>query len=85
MGKEEVFYSGGLQFITFIVFLCLKLGGSVSWAWWIVTLPLWIEIPIVLAILLFVFAIMIIVGIVAGLAYIIIWIISLFILRIIWV
>ena len=36
--------SGGVGFcgVLFIVFLVLKLTGSITWSWWWVTAPLWI-------------------------------------------
>jgi len=37
----------GLGSILFIVFLILKLTGSIDWSWWWVTSPLWIPIGIV--------------------------------------
>ena len=37
----------GLGTILFIVFLILKLTGSIDWSWWWVTSPLWIPIGIV--------------------------------------
>lgn len=51
---------GGLCFITFIVFLILKLTGAISWAWWAVCIPLmvwgawivlWLIILVVVAII----------------------------------
>ena len=42
---------GGLCFITFIVFLILKLTNVIAWSWWWVTAPLWITPAIVLAII----------------------------------
>jgi membrane protein implicated in regulation of membrane protease activity len=32
----------GLGTVLFIVFLILKLIGSITWSWWWVTAPLWI-------------------------------------------
>ena len=43
--KDKLDYiTGGipLTFILFIIFLILKLTGTVAWSWWMVTLPLWI-------------------------------------------
>ena len=37
----------GLWFVLFIVFLVLKLTGTITWSWWMVTLPLWIGPAIV--------------------------------------
>lgn len=36
--------SGGMSLFTilFIVFLVLKLTGSITWSWWWVIAPLWI-------------------------------------------
>ena len=31
-----------LAFVLFVVFLVLKLVGTISWSWWWVTSPLWI-------------------------------------------
>ena len=37
-------------FTLFIVFLVLKLVNVISWSWWWVTSPLWIEASIILVI-----------------------------------
>jgi hypothetical protein len=44
---------GGIDIFgaTFIVFLVLKLVGTIDWSWWWVTAPLWIPLTLVLAIL----------------------------------
>ena len=42
----------GLCFVTFIVFLVLKLCGVINWSWWFVTAPLWGPFVIVLSIFL---------------------------------
>ena len=34
----------GLGSVLFIVFLVLKLTGSIDWSWWWVTSPLWIPL-----------------------------------------
>lgn len=36
------------QIAIFTVFLAAKLGGDISWEWWVVFSPLWIVIPIML-------------------------------------
>ena len=66
--------SWSIPTIAFVVFLILKLTGTVDWSWWIVTLPLWIgpalvigSIAVVLGIIL---GVLIIAGIVALVAYI---------------
>ena len=33
----------GIGTILFVVFLILKLCGTISWSWWWVTSPLWIS------------------------------------------
>jgi len=34
--------------IVFIVFLILKLSGLVDWSWWLVFMPLFIEVSLML-------------------------------------
>lgn len=48
--------SGGITLcmILFILFLVLKLTGTIAWSWWWVTAPLWI--PVALIVLFFVLA-----------------------------
>lgn len=43
---------GGMSFCTilFIVFLILKLTGTITWSWWWVTAPLWAPVAIGIAI-----------------------------------
>lgn len=41
----------GLTGVLFIVFLVLKLTGSVTWSWWWVTAPLWGGFAVALVIL----------------------------------
>lgn len=38
--------------ILFVVFLILKLCGTICWSWWWVTAPLWIPLVIGLCIIL---------------------------------
>jgi hypothetical protein len=47
----------GIGMILFLIFMILKLTGSITWSWWIVTLPLWGPIGIVLFFGLIVFLI----------------------------
>lgn len=37
----------GIWGILFVVFLVLKLCGTIDWSWWWVTAPLWIPIGLV--------------------------------------
>lgn len=55
------------EFTIFIVFFALKVGGVIDWSWWIVTCPLWIPVVVIVAILL-------IIGIIAGLVLLGAWI-----------
>ena len=41
----------GLGTILFIVFLVLKLTGSIAWSWWWVTAPLWIPVLFVVIVI----------------------------------
>lgn len=44
---------GGLLSAVFIVFLVLKLTGTVDWSWWWVTAPLWIPLGLVILFAMF--------------------------------
>ena len=37
-----------------IVFIILKLLGIINWSWWIVLIPLWIDLGITLLVILFI-------------------------------
>ena len=41
----------GIGMVLFIVFLVLKLTGTIDWSWWWVTSPLWIPLAAAAAIL----------------------------------
>lgn len=49
----------GLRVILFVVLLVLKLTSVIAWSWWLVTLPLWWPVAIVIvgAILAFIFTV----------------------------
>ena len=47
--------------LLFLLFLYLKLTGHIAWSWWIVTLPLWGGIAILLTIIAILLTIMVIV------------------------
>ena len=44
MNDNQTVQYGGVNLfgMTFIVFLVLKLCGTITWSWWLVTAPLWI-------------------------------------------
>ncbi len=48
----------GLGGAVFIVFLVLKLTGTIDWSWWWVTAPLWIPVALfaVMALFMLLFA-----------------------------
>ena len=48
--------SGGMGFLGVlqIVFIVLKLCKVITWSWWVVLIPLWIELVVVVGILLFI-------------------------------
>lgn len=43
----------GSDFMTplFVVFLVLKLSGTIDWSWWLVTAPLWVPLAIAVIVL----------------------------------
>jgi len=44
--------SGGLFGLLGIIFIVLKLTGTISWSWWLVTLPLWGGFALLIAVLI---------------------------------
>ena len=46
MAKENTSSGVGIGMILFIVFLVLKLTGTIDWSWWWVTSPLWIPLAL---------------------------------------
>jgi hypothetical protein len=40
----------GIGTILFLIFMTLKLTGSIDWSWWWVTSPLWIPLALIVAI-----------------------------------
>ena len=59
MSDKPIYYNNGIGLgpLLFIVFLILKLTGTIAWSWWWVLSPIWIPAVIVLVILLVVLAI----------------------------
>lgn len=43
----------GLAPILFIVFLILKLTGTITWSWWWITAPLWTPLGLYMGIIVF--------------------------------
>ena len=46
MAKENTSRGMGIGMVLFIVFLVLKLTGTIDWSWWWVTSPLWIPLAL---------------------------------------
>lgn len=42
----------GLGTILFIIFLILKLCGTINWSWWWVTSPIWIPVSLKIIIII---------------------------------
>ena len=51
MAKENTSSGMGIGMVLFIVFLVLKLTGTINWSWWWVTSPLWIPFAAAIAII----------------------------------
>ncbi len=51
MANESTSSGIGLGTVLFIVFLVLKLTGTINWGWWWVTSPLWIPLVILAVVL----------------------------------
>jgi hypothetical protein len=51
MANESRSNGIGIGMILFIVFLVLKLTGTIDWSWWWVTSPLWIPFAAAVVIL----------------------------------
>ena len=51
MSKENTPNGIGIGMVLFIVFLVLKLTGTIDWSWWWVTSPLWIPLVAIFVIL----------------------------------
>ena len=46
MSESSASSGFSFEFVLFVVFLVLKLTGTIDWSWWWVTSPLWISIGI---------------------------------------
>ncbi len=51
--ERTTYKYSGITFLQLlgVVFITLKLCGVIDWSWWLVTLPLWIGIAVLLAVL----------------------------------
>ena len=52
MEKQVIYQGPGVLSILLVAFIVLKLCGVITWSWWLVLLPLWVPIALVLVILL---------------------------------
>lgn len=52
MSESNTSVGFSFEFVLFVVFLVLKLTGTIDWSWWWVTSPLWISLAIVAVIFL---------------------------------
>lgn len=59
MGNQNHATSGGLGLLEVltIVFIVLKLCGLISWSWWLVLMPLWIELGVIVVLLIILFVV----------------------------
>ena len=57
--KEKKYSSGGMGLlgVLLVVFIVLKLVGVISWSWWVVLIPLWINLALIIIALLAVIAV----------------------------
>jgi hypothetical protein len=58
MSESNTSVGFSFEFVLFVVFLVLKLTGTIDWSWWWVTAPLWggcILLLIIIGVLLYVF------------------------------
>ena len=49
----------GLSFldVLLVVFIALKIAKVISWSWWLVLLPLWIQIGLIIIIMIVIYII----------------------------
>lgn len=57
--KEKKYSSGGMGLlgVLLVVFVVLKLVDVISWSWWVVLIPLWINLALIIIALLVVIAV----------------------------
>ena len=58
MNNNNTSYTG-LSFldVLLVVFIALKIAKVISWSWWLVLLPLWIQIGLVIIIIIVIYII----------------------------
>ena len=59
MDKNYSGTSGGMGFlgVLTLIFIVLKLVGVISWSWWLVLMPLWIELGVIVVLLIILFVV----------------------------
>jgi len=62
MSETVIVKSGGVSLgvVLFVVFLVLKLVGTIDWSWWWVTAPLWIPAALGISIFIVIFVFVVI-------------------------
>lgn len=66
--KINITIGSGFTFSIFVFLLVMKLAGILNISWWLVTLPLWFGLGVVIAIILFVAIIYILCLCIGGIA-----------------
>ena len=54
MEKQVIYKGPGILGLLGVAFVVLKLVGVINWSWWLVLIPLWIEIILVVGIIAFI-------------------------------
>ena len=60
MNKNKSISTGGsigLTGIILAVLIALKIAGVIDWSWWIVLMPLWVEIGLVALVVLIIYVV----------------------------
>lgn len=52
--RDHTIVTGGVSFIGLlqIAFIVLKLCGVIDWSWWVVLIPIWVDIGVVAVVLI---------------------------------
>ena len=51
-GESNSYHGVSFTGVLLAVFIALKLAGVVNWSWWIVFIPLWIDLGVALIIII---------------------------------